>query len=159
MSLHSKQTDKKVISRDSPPLFNNGPPPQSKHWLFTALLFTIILLPLPPPPPKQMDLLQSSYTTHKKSDGVRVPSYTDRILFHSLPGVRAKVHLLHYGMCDQILGSDHRPVSAAFGLLVNRKVRRKRRTRKRDIPTKKGRIRIFFYPSVLAMLGIVASQT
>ena len=41
---------------------------------------------------------------------------TDRILFHSLPDLRGHLKLLYYGMCENILGSDHRPVSAALQL-------------------------------------------
>lgn len=44
-----------------------------------------------------------------------VPSYTDRILTHSLPDA----HTLHhesYFLCPSITGSDHRPVSLALRL-------------------------------------------
>lgn len=41
---------------------------------------------------------------------------TDRILFHSLPDIRDDLKVLHYSLCDAILGSDHRPISAAFEL-------------------------------------------
>jgi len=51
-----------------------------------------------------------------------VPSYTDRILFHSLADVRTSLSLLAYEMCDAVTGSDHRPVSAAFALKLNKKV-------------------------------------
>ncbi len=58
----------------------------------------------------------------KKGDGERIPSYTDRVLFHSLSDVRHQLHLLAYQMCDGLRGSDHRPVAAAFHLTVNREV-------------------------------------
>lgn len=70
----------------------------------------------------QMETLLSSYSTVKKGDGLRLPSYTDRCLYHSLPDSAARLHLLHYAMCDEIVGSDHRPVTAAFALHVNPKV-------------------------------------
>jgi len=41
---------------------------------------------------------------------------TDRILLHSLPDLRNHLKLLYYGMCEEIVGSDHRPVSAALQL-------------------------------------------
>jgi hypothetical protein len=52
----------------------------------------------------------------------RVPSYTDRILFHSLADVRGSLSLVAYELCDALTGSDHRPVSAAFELRLNKKV-------------------------------------
>jgi hypothetical protein len=61
-----------------------------------------------------------AYVLMKKGDGERVPSYTDRILFHSLPDVSQNLHLVAYQMCDHVKGSDHRPVSAAFHLTLNR---------------------------------------
>lgn len=72
---------------------------------------------------RQVERLRVAYVLRKKGDGERVPSYTDRILFHSLPDVRAQLQLLAYQMCDSLRGSDHRPVSAAFRLAVNREVR------------------------------------
>lgn len=71
----------------------------------------------------QLETLHASYSTRKKGDGKRVPSYTDRILYHSLADVRSGLQLLNYSMCDAITGSDHRAVSAAFGLQVDRRVR------------------------------------
>lgn len=72
----------------------------------------------------QLESLHASYSTRKKGDGKRVPSYTDRILYHSLADARPNLQLLHYSLCDTITGSDHRAVSAAFGLKVDRKVRK-----------------------------------
>ena len=66
--------------------------------------------------------LRGAYVLRKKGDGERIPSYTDRVLFHSLPDVRHQLHLLAYQMCDGLRGSDHRPVAAAFHLTVNREV-------------------------------------
>jgi hypothetical protein len=41
----------------------------------------------------------------------RVPSYTDRILVHSMPDKKASLALGPYELCDAIEASDHRPVS------------------------------------------------
>jgi len=75
----------------------------------------------------QVDTLAQAYSTKKKSDGWssdgrRCPSYTDRVLYHSLPDNKSDLLLQHYALCDTVTGSDHRPVSAAFTLFVNRKV-------------------------------------
>lgn len=48
--------------------------------------------------------LAASYVLRKKGDGERVPSYTDRILFHSLADVRGNLTLLAYELCDTITG-------------------------------------------------------
>ncbi len=64
--------------------------------------------------------LAGAYVLMKKGDGERVPSYTDRVLYHSLPDVQHQLQLVTYQMCDHVRGSDHRPVSAAFQLTVNR---------------------------------------
>jgi len=65
--------------------------------------------------------MADAYVLVKKGDGERVPSYTDRILFHSLSDVRCYLRLIAYRMCEHVRGSDHRPVSAAFQLTVNRR--------------------------------------
>jgi hypothetical protein len=46
----------------------------------------------------------------------RVPSYCDRILWHSLPARRSMVRLVEYGSLDGLVSSDHRPVRAVFDL-------------------------------------------
>lgn len=46
----------------------------------------------------------------------RPPSWTDRVLYHSLPGMEGMLELEAYDMCDAIVGSDHRPIVAAFRL-------------------------------------------
>ncbi len=54
-----------------------------------------------------------------ETTGLRPPSYTDRIISHSLED---KVDFLRkgpYELCDAIKGSDHRPVSQSFFLKVN----------------------------------------
>jgi hypothetical protein len=50
---------------------------------------------------------------------IRPPSYTDRILSHSLDEKRASLQCIGYNMCHQVLCSDHRPVSAVYSLEVN----------------------------------------
>lgn len=49
----------------------------------------------------------------------RTPSYTDRILTHSLPGKGANLRWRHYDMMDGVALSDHRPVCAHLTLLVD----------------------------------------
>lgn len=51
--------------------------------------------------------------------GVRPPSYTDRILAHSLEDRKELLRKGPYELCDAVRGSDHRPVSQAFFLKVN----------------------------------------
>ena len=68
---------------------------------------------------------------------IRTPSYTDRVLSHSLPGQGQLLRLLHYDMNDEIELSDHRPVVATYALTVDGGVRGFRSTslsgRKRDV--------------------------
>jgi len=54
---------------------------------------------------------------------IRTPSYTDRILSHSMPGQGQLLRLLHYDMNDEIELSDHRPVVATFSLTVDGSVK------------------------------------
>jgi hypothetical protein len=44
----------------------------------------------------------------------RVPSYCDRVLYTSLPGLRANVKLQRFSCFEAIATSDHKPVAAAF---------------------------------------------
>lgn len=44
----------------------------------------------------------------------RVPSYCDRILWHSLPSRRPLVRCLKYSSLSQFISSDHRPVQAVL---------------------------------------------
>ena len=66
--------------------------------------------------------LRDTYTTMlKRKSGkgpgkLRVPSYTDRILVHSLPDLEDEISLQAYELCDVLWGSDHRPVSALLHL-------------------------------------------
>ena len=49
----------------------------------------------------------------------RTPSYTDRILTHSLPGKGSNLRWRHYDMMDLVCLSDHRPVSCHLTLFVD----------------------------------------
>lgn len=51
---------------------------------------------------------------------VRVPSYTDRILFRSLPDMRDRLHCSLYTSCEAVSCSDHKPVVGIFHALVDR---------------------------------------
>jgi hypothetical protein len=53
----------------------------------------------------------------KKKSKLRPPSYTDRILVHSLR--EEKLSIDAYGFCDSIRCSDHRPVSSTMTLTVS----------------------------------------
>ncbi|KAG7381364.1 hypothetical protein PHYPSEUDO_006069 [Phytophthora pseudosyringae] len=44
----------------------------------------------------------------------RVPSYCDRVLYKSLPGLRANLKLQRFSCYEAIATSDHKPVAAAF---------------------------------------------
>jgi len=54
-----------------------------------------------------------------EATGVRPPSYTDRIIVHSLEDCRDSLRRGPYELVDAVRGSDHRPVSQAFFLKVN----------------------------------------
>ncbi|RHZ39274.1 hypothetical protein DYB31_003402 [Aphanomyces astaci] len=60
------------------------------------------------------------YTTVLGEGRVRVPSYTDRILFHSLPGLRDLFTCVQYTSAEYIGTSDHKPVSCVFDVLVDK---------------------------------------
>lgn len=54
---------------------------------------------------------------------VRVPSYCDRILWHSLPLHRNHVRLREYNCVASIDTSDHKPVYASFDLVIPKPIR------------------------------------
>ena len=54
-----------------------------------------------------------------KAKNIRPPSYTDRILSHSLEEKKSSLQCIAYSMCHQVQCSDHRPVTAVFSLEVN----------------------------------------
>ncbi|DAZ98189.1 TPA: hypothetical protein N0F65_005321 [Lagenidium giganteum] len=66
------------------------------------------------PPPQ----LESNYTLQVANGGHRVPSFTDRILFMTLPGMRERVKCDYYESCEAVTSSDHKPVSALFRFAV-----------------------------------------
>jgi hypothetical protein len=55
----------------------------------------------------------------KAKSKIRPPSYTDRILIHSLPDRADKLSVTAYGFCDDIRASDHRPVCMTYQIEVN----------------------------------------
>uniref|UniRef100_M4B4J2 Inositol polyphosphate-related phosphatase domain-containing protein n=1 Tax=Hyaloperonospora arabidopsidis (strain Emoy2) TaxID=559515 RepID=M4B4J2_HYAAE len=64
--------------------------------------------------------LTKCYTTAVAGHGMRVPSYTDRILFFSQPDMRHRLRCAVYASCEEVSCSDHKPVIAVFQALVNR---------------------------------------
>ncbi|CAK0803609.1 unnamed protein product, partial [Prorocentrum cordatum] len=60
------------------------------------------------------DTRESPASTEDAS--LRPPSYTDRILAHSLPDCRKALVCRAYELCDAAMGSDHRPVAAVYHL-------------------------------------------
>ena len=54
------------------------------------------------------------------SDGTeRTPSWTDRVLLHSLPGLQNALTCDHYSLDESLTISDHRPVSATLRLVCD----------------------------------------
>jgi hypothetical protein len=53
---------------------------------------------------------------------LRPPSYTDRVLVHSLPDRRERITVQSYDSCDLVRVSDHRPVAMTLLLEVNSNV-------------------------------------
>eukprot|EP00526_Cylindrotheca_closterium_P002273 CAMPEP_0113619994 /NCGR_PEP_ID=MMETSP0017_2-20120614/10174_1 /TAXON_ID=2856 /ORGANISM="Cylindrotheca closterium" /LENGTH=946 /DNA_ID=CAMNT_0000529621 /DNA_START=17 /DNA_END=2857 /DNA_ORIENTATION=- /assembly_acc=CAM_ASM_000147 len=49
----------------------------------------------------------------------RIPSYTDRILFKSAPGLRNNLRPLCYEPCEDFITSDHKPLRGAFSIVPN----------------------------------------
>ncbi|RHY79042.1 hypothetical protein DYB28_007850 [Aphanomyces astaci] len=62
----------------------------------------------------------SVYTTVLGDGRIRVPSYTDRILFHSLPGLRDRFACVQYSSAEFIGTSDHKPVSCGFQVYIDK---------------------------------------
>lgn len=60
--------------------------------------------------------------TKKEIKAIRPPSYTDRILLHSLEDRKNRIRIVAYDVCDDIRISDHRAVSMVLNLQVNAKV-------------------------------------
>ncbi|RMX66076.1 hypothetical protein DD238_002956 [Peronospora effusa] len=66
--------------------------------------------------------LKECYTTAVGGHGMRVPSYTDRILFFSQLDMRHRLRCAVYASCEEVTCSDHKPVLAVFQALVNRDI-------------------------------------
>ena len=49
-------------------------------------------------------------------DKKRTPSYTDRVLYRSLPGMQENLTLLSYHSFEDVSSSDHKPVACAFSI-------------------------------------------
>jgi hypothetical protein len=47
-------------------------------------------------------------------DEKRIPSYTDRVLFKSLPAFTQNLKLISFQSCEDVPSSDHKPVVTAF---------------------------------------------
>jgi hypothetical protein len=72
--------------------------------------------------------LESAFSTEVKGAGTRIPSYTDRILLHSIADVQHRIKcccastredgssLPAYYICNALVESDHRPVCAEYEL-------------------------------------------
>ncbi|ETV95571.1 hypothetical protein H310_11010 [Aphanomyces invadans] len=60
------------------------------------------------------------YTTVLTDGRVRVPSYTDRILYHSLPKLQDRFACVQYTSAEYIGTSDHKPVSCVFEVVVEK---------------------------------------
>ncbi|KAF0688273.1 Aste57867_20143 [Aphanomyces stellatus] len=80
------------------------------------------------------DQLTRLYTTSLGEHKVRVPSYTDRILFHSLPDLRDRFACVHYTSAEFIATSDHKPVSSIFEVLVDKQPQPERSPQSSRIP-------------------------
>lgn len=64
--------------------------------------------------------LAKCYTTAVEGHGMRVPSYTDRILYFSQADMRHRLRCAVYASCEEVNCSDHKPVLAVYQALVNR---------------------------------------
>lgn len=52
----------------------------------------------------------------------RTPSYTDRILYKSAPGLNSNVQPIAYEPCVDFYTSDHKPIRGAFTIIPNEKL-------------------------------------
>ncbi|GMF12738.1 unnamed protein product [Phytophthora lilii] len=57
---------------------------------------------------------QRNYSLVATHGGYRVPSYTDRVFYSSLPGMHDSLRCMSYESCEAVTSSDHKPVSACF---------------------------------------------
>jgi hypothetical protein len=70
--------------------------------------------------PRELATFEANYSLAASHGGFRVPSYTDRILFASLDGMRSNIECESYTSCEQITTSDHKPVVATFQVTLPR---------------------------------------
>ena len=59
-------------------------------------------------------MFQQNFSLVAAHGGYRVPSYTDRVFYHSLAGTQDALRCLSYDSCELVTSSDHKPVSACF---------------------------------------------
>lgn len=65
---------------------------------------------------RQKDADEDGFTEGNPFNTKRVPSYTDRVLYHSLPCLKNKLTLKYYRSCQSVTSSDHKPVLSLFSL-------------------------------------------
>ncbi|KAL1525613.1 hypothetical protein AB1Y20_020466 [Prymnesium parvum] len=65
-----------------------------------------------------LQLLKTAFSLEAPDGSQRVPSYTDRVLFASLPGQADHLRCDRYESFEELLISDHRPVGAYLSLDV-----------------------------------------
>jgi endonuclease/exonuclease/phosphatase family metal-dependent hydrolase len=68
---------------------------------------------------RQSTLVAIAPTNAKETKKFRPPSYTDRILYHSLPDRKHRLLCQGYDFCDDMRASDHRPVTMVLNLEAN----------------------------------------
>ena len=73
----------------------------------------------PPPSPAVLGLTTSTSALGGGGGTPRTPSWTDRVLTHSLPGKAPLLRWRQYDLADDVGLSDHRPVAAHLTLLVD----------------------------------------
>ena len=49
----------------------------------------------------------------------RTPSFTDRILYKSAPGLQGRLQQVSYEACPDCISSDHKPIRGAFSIVPN----------------------------------------
>ncbi|GMI15667.1 hypothetical protein TrVE_jg1545 [Triparma verrucosa] len=77
-----------------------------------------------PQPPAPTSSNINTSVNMKLKLGERIPSYTDRILYHALPDKSNDIQPKAYELCDACTSSDHRPVSACFEIYVDESIKR-----------------------------------
>mmetsp|Transcript_4739 Transcript_4739/g.29931 ORF Transcript_4739/g.29931 Transcript_4739/m.29931 type:complete len:455 (-) Transcript_4739:3588-4952(-) len=62
------------------------------------------------------DADEDGFTDSNPFNTKRLPSYTDRVLYHSLPCLKNRLILKYYRSCQSTKSSDHKPVLSLFAL-------------------------------------------